>query len=218
MQKIAFDALDGERGAILLIDAQSGEVITLASSPSFNLNNFIKGEDVKKFLVNRDKPMINRVIQATYPLGSTIKPILAAAALEEIKISPERTFECSGEMRLGDARFRCWAPHGKENLYEGLTHSCNVYFYNLGLILGADLMAKWAKIFGLESLTEIDLPYEKTGFVPTPLWKSKALRQRWFPGDTLNLAIGQGYIETTPLELLAAINAFANGGYRLRSI
>jgi penicillin-binding protein 2 len=214
IQEIAYKLIEEKRGVIILMDSENGEIICLVSSPSFNLNNFIKGKDVSEFLSRKDKPMHNRVIQSTYPLGSTFKPIVATAALEEKKISPSTTFICRGKIDVGKAEFKCERTHEDENLYEGLSHSCNVYFYNLGMILGKDILSKWARKFGLDSYSGIDLPYEKKGLTPASLRLDSG--KQWFTGDTVNLSIGQGYIESSPLEILLAINVFANGGYLVK--
>lgn len=213
LQEIALQSLDKRRGVIILMDSNNGELLVLLSSPSFNLNDFIQGNNTEELMDEKSTPLINRAIQALYPLGSTFKPVMAMAALEEKKISPSDTFYCSGDFKLGVNHFSCWNTHGIQDLSGALANSCNVYFYNLGLKLGADLISKWAKIFGLDSLTGIDLPYENKGFVPSPKWKEKELKKNWFAGETVNFSIGQGYLITNPLENLIAINAIANDGY-----
>lgn len=213
IQKAAYEALGANRGALIFMDSKNGEILALSGFPSYDPNNFIRGKDVEKFLKAPDKPMHNRAIQSSYPLGSTFKPVALAAALEEKKIKPSTTFICKGSLNLGAANFRCEKIHNDENAYEGLAHSCNVYFYNVGMLLGRDGLTGWAKKFGLNSLTNVDLPYEKKGIVPFPGYPGI---ERWYGGDTLNLAIGQGYIESSPIELTVAINAFANGGYLVK--
>jgi penicillin-binding protein 2 len=216
IQKLAYESLKGKRGAIILMDSKKGDIICMVSTPSFNLNHFTEGRKIERVLKSKYSPLINRAIQATYPLGSTFKPIVAAAALEEGVINENVTFNCKGKFKIGEEEFKCWNIHGEENIYQALAHSCNVYFYNIGIKLGPYLIAKWAKRFGLDSLSEIDLPYEKKGFIPTPSWKKKKLKMRWFDGDTLNMSIGQGFVEATPLEVLLAINVFANEGYLIK--
>jgi len=210
IQQIAYHCLEGKRGALILMDSKNGEILSLASWPAYDPNNFIKGKNVEQYLIGILKPMHNRAIQSTYPLGSTFKPIVAAAALEEKKIAPSTTFICSGEMRIGNAQFRCENKHGQENLYQGLAHSCNIYFYNLGLLVGKEKICEWATRFGLNTLTNIDLPYEKKGIIPTQDFLAE---RQWYKGDTLNFSIGQGYTESSPLEIMCAINVFATGGY-----
>ncbi|UCG35326.1 MAG: penicillin-binding protein 2 [Candidatus Omnitrophota bacterium] len=216
IQEIAYKALEGRRGTLILMDAQSGEVLALISSPSFDSNAFVRGKNVARFLMDKKRPLLNRAIQSSYPLGSTFKPIVAAAALEEGRSAPEKKFTCRGRLTLGRATFECWATHGPDDLYEAFAHSCNVYFYNLGMVTGPEFIGKWAQKFGLNVATGIDLPYERKGFVPTPEWKRKRLKTAWYGGDTLNLSIGQGFLEATPLEALVAINAIATDGYLVK--
>lgn len=213
VQAYAKESLAGKKGTIIFFDSNSGEIIALYSSPSFNPNSFIKGKDLTSIYQNKSSPLINRATQSTFPIGSLIKPLLAIAALEKNKIKPTTTYNCKGVLKLGNNRFRCSHVHGTQNLYQALAHSCNIYFYNLGLILGPESISNWLKVFGLNSRTFVDLPYEKKGFAPTPEWKKKKLEQNWYAGDTLNLSIGQGYMHTTPLAITVAVNAIANGGY-----
>jgi penicillin-binding protein 2 len=216
IQQIAYEVLGERRGVIIMMASHSGELLCLASFPGYDPNSFVTGQDIKRFMQDRHKPLLNRAIQSTYPLGSTFKPVVATAALEEGKITPLTTFSCRGVLNLGQAAFHCWSTHGQQNLYQALTHSCNVYFYNTAKILGPVALAKWAKRFGLDSPTEVDLPYEKVGTVPSPAWKQKQLGIRWYGGETLNFSIGQGFMESTPLALLLAINVFATDGYLVR--
>ncbi len=216
LQLAADNALGQEKGVLILMDSENGEILALCSNPQFNPNDFVIGKNVKIPLTDPNSPLLNRAFQATFPIGSAFKPILATAALEEKKITPASSFICNGEFHLGRVGFDCWSTHGLQNLYEALAHSCNVYFYNVGLILGPEIISKWAEKFGLNALTGIDLPAEKTGFVPTVQWKQKETGTRWYPGDTVNFSIGQGYLVTTPLAVIRAINVFANGGYLVR--
>jgi len=216
LQQVAYDVLEKRKGVIILMDSESGEILTLCSRPSFNPNDFIAGKNVSKFFNDSRSPLLNRAHQAKYPIGSTFKPIIAVAALEEAKSKPLTTFDCQGDLRLGIARFRCWTIHGQQNLVEALAHSCNVYFYNLGLKLGPNLISRWARSFELGSATGIDLPSESSGFVPDVRWKQKKLKSNWFAGDTVNFSIGQGFLIATPLAVMRAINVFANGGYLVK--
>lgn len=216
VQKLSRQALAGRTGVLILMDSASGEVISLYSSPSFNPNHFIERKNLNKVLTNRRKPLLNRVSQSVYPIGSTFKPILAAGALSDGEISAYTTFECDGSFKLGSANFRCSGKHAKEDVYNALSHSCNIFFYNLGLSAGADKISVWAKKFGLGSETGIDLPYEKKGLVPSPKWLRTKLNRNWYAGDTVNFSIGQGYLEATPLQVLTAINVFANEGYLVK--
>lgn len=215
IQKIAYQVLKGKKGAIILMNPNSGEILALVSSPSFNLNNFVQGKKIKKILKDKRFPLINRALSCFAP-GSIFKPIVALAGLEEKVITSSTIFECKGEFKIGDRRFLCWSKHGRQNVIDAIKNSCNVYFYNLGLKLGVDKISRWAKIFGLNKPTGIDLPYEKKGIVPSRSWKIRYKGKRWWTGDTLNFSIGQGYLEITPLEITVAISAFANGGYIVR--
>jgi penicillin-binding protein 2 len=217
-QDIARQSLAGKKGSIILLDSNSGELIVLYSSPSFDPNYFIEGKNLSSIYENKDSPLINRATQSTFPIGSLIKPLLALAGLEEGKIKSSTTFDCKGQFILGNNRFGCWSTHGSQDLYQALAHSCNVYFYNLGLILGPKNISSWLKKFGLNSKTFIDLPYEKKGFVPSPEWKKEKFSQSWYSGDTLNLSIGQGYLQITPIAITLAINSIANGGYLIEPI
>ncbi|MFA5007805.1 MAG: penicillin-binding protein 2 [Candidatus Omnitrophota bacterium] len=214
MQRAAYESIDGKKGALIFMDSKNGEIFSLVSYPSFDPNSFVKGKDeVTNFLNDKNKPMQNRAIQSTFPLGSTFKPIVAAAALQENKLKPSTTFICNGKLNIGKAEFECENVHNDENLYEALVHSCNVYFYNVGILLGRQIMASYAEKFGLNSISGIDIPYEKKGTIPV---SSIKLRSRWYLGDTLNLSIGQGYTECSPLEIMLAINAFANDGFLVK--
>ena len=216
MQEIAQTSMEGKKGVLILMNSRSGEILTAYSSPSFDPNNFAKGLGVREVLNDKNSPLMNRITQATYPIGSAFKPILGAGALAEGKISPSTTFVCNGELKVGPAYFRCWSTHGPQDLYQAFAHSCNVYFYQVGLLLGPEEISRWAKKFSLDVPTHIDLPSEKRGFVPSLKWKQRTLKASWFAGDTLNFAIGQGFMVTTPIAIMSAINVFATDGYLVR--
>lgn len=214
MQRLAYNLLKKYgAGTIIMMDSLSGKIKVLVSFPSYNLNKFISGNIQKNILASKERPLINRAIQHTYPLGSVVKPILAAKALDEEIIFPQTVFNCTGKFKLGDTIFLCWNVHNFENVYEAIVHSCNIFFYNLGLRSGIDRISIWFKEFGLSSPTGIDLPYEKKGIVPDRRWKRRVKHRSWFAGDTVNISIGQGYLSVTPLEALIAMNVFASGGY-----
>ncbi len=213
IQKIARESLARKKGTIIFFDSNSGEVLAMYSSPSFDPNSFIEGRGVGKIYADRDSPLINRATQSTYPLGSVIKPIIALAGLEEEEIDSKTTFDCKGVFSLGRSDFRCSRIHGLQDLTAALGNSCNVYFYQLGLRLGVEKISRWAKKFGLDSKTKIDLPYQRQGVIPNPEWKRERFNQSWYAGDTVNLSIGQGYTQVTPLAIALAINAIAIEGY-----
>jgi len=223
LQKAAWSAIGDRAGAVVVLDPRNGAVLALVSSPSFDPNLFSGGisHDDWETLSNHPKhPMENRSISGQYPPGSTYKPILAAAALEEGLITPETTFYCNGSFELGDRTFRCWQEkgHGNVNLHRAIVESCDVYFYNLGKRLGVDRIAAYARAFGLGAPLGIDLPREKGGLIPTKQWKLSRFRQAWQAGETISIAIGQGFNLVTPLQLANVYAVLANGGslYRPR--
>jgi penicillin-binding protein 2 len=225
LQQIAWESLKDKAGAVVAIDTRDGSILALVSSPSFDPNLFNGGisfEDWNILSTNASHPMENRAISGQYSPGSTYKLIVAAAALEEGLITPETSFFCDGSFTMGNKQFRCWQKHGhgKISLHRAIVESCDVYFYNLGKLLGVDKIAQYAKGFGLGSVTGIDLPREKGGLIPTKEWKLSRFRQPWHLGETISLAIGQGYNLVTPLQLANAYAALANGGviYRPRII
>jgi len=225
LQESAWKALDNRPGALAAMDPRNGAVLALVSSPSFNPNLFSGGisfDDWERLANDRRHPMENRSISGQYPPASTYKPIVAAAALEEGLITPETTFYCNGAFQMGDRAFRCWQQkgHGHVNLHRAIVESCDVYFYNLGKMLGVDKIAAYASAFGLGAPLGIDLTREKSGLVPTKQWKLDRLRQPWHMGETISLSIGQGYNLVTPLQLVSMYATLANGGtlYRPRLV
>lgn len=225
LQKVAWEALKGMRGSVVAIDPRDGSVLTLVSSPSFDPNLFNGGisiEEWENLSSDPSHPMENRAISGQYPPGSTYKLIIAAAALEEGLITPDTKFSCNGSFELGNRTYRCWNKkgHGHISLHRAIVESCDVYFYNLGKLVGVDKIAEYARAFGLGSPTGIDLPREKGGLIPTKQWKLSRFREPWQMGETISIAIGQGYNLLTPLQLVNAYAALANGGvvYRPRII
>lgn len=221
IQKIAREKMGGRKGVVLVANPHTGEILTMLSLPSFNPNLFSRGiskEEWVKISGHPEDPLENRAIRGEYPPASTFKIILVSAALEEGKVDPTSTFRCLGSYKVGNRFFKCWKEegHGRLDLREALIHSCDIYFYQLGLKLGVKDIIKYARLFGLGSPTGVDLSSEKTGFLPTPTWKKKIYEEPWYPGDTANVSIGQGYILTTPLQMLNVVNAVANGGHLMR--
>jgi penicillin-binding protein 2 len=221
LQKVAWESLNNMKGAAVAIDPRDGSVLALVSSPSFDPNLFNGGisiEDWEALSTDPSHPMENRAISGQYPPGSTHKLIIAAAALEEGLITPDTTFSCNGSFELGNRTYRCWNKrgHGAVNLHRAIVESCDVYFYNLGKLVGVDKIAEYARGFGLGSATGIDLPREKGGLVPTKQWKLSRFRETWQMGETISIAIGQGYNLVTPLQLANAYAALANGGVMYR--
>jgi len=217
LQKAAWQALKGKAGAAVALDPRDGSVLAMISSPSFDphlFNSGISYDQWNKLQNSPLAPMSNRAISGQYPPGSTYKLIVAAAALEEGIITPDTKFFCNGYFKIGNKTFRCWHKngHGYISLHRAIVESCDVYFYNVGKLLGADKIAKYAKLFGLGEASGIDLPNEKNGIVPTEQWKLARMKEPWQPGETISIAIGQGYDLVTPLQLVNAYSAFANGG------
>jgi len=225
LQKIAWEALKGMKGSAVAINPRDGSILALVSSPSFDPNLFNGGisvEDWENLSTDPSHPMENRAISGQYPPGSTYKLIVAAAALEEGLITPDSTFFCNGSFEMGNRTFRCWQKHGHGHvkLHRAIVESCDVYFYNLGKLIGVDKLAEYARGFGLGASTGIDLHREKGGLIPTKQWKLSAGKDSWQLGETISLSIGQGYNLVTPLQLVNAYASLANGGnlYRPRLV
>jgi len=208
-------------GSAVVMKVQSGEIIAMASKPSFDPNFLATGISRKKWksLIRDEKtPLQNRAIDGQYPPASTYKLITAYAALSEKVIEPEETIFCPGQFPLGKRNYRCWKKkgHGHMNLHDALVQSCDVYFYTLGHKLGIDNLAKYANKLGLGEITGIELKGEKPGLVPSRLWKKKVKNEIWFPGETISASIGQGYNLVTPLQSVSMISAIASGGLLVR--
>lgn len=201
-------------GGVIAIDPTTGQIIALASRPSFDPNKFSGGISIKDWaaLINNPRhPLKNRVTQSAYPPGSIYKIVTAIAALEEGKVNLTETFYCSGHYKWG---FRCWkrTGHGTQTLIDGIANSCNPVFYALAERVGPKRLAEYSKRFGLGQPTGIDLLGEESGILPSPQWKKEKYNQEWYKGETLNMAIGQGYHLYTPLQLAQMLSAVVNGG------
>jgi penicillin-binding protein 2 len=221
LQQTAFEALSGKEGTIVAIDVHSGAILALASTPAFDPNVFargIKGNEWNALLKDKLRPLSNRAIQGQYPPGSTFKIVMAIAGLEEGVINPEAAISDPGFFPFGNRSFRDWKEggHGSVNLHRAIVISCDTYFYQLGPKLGINRIAKWARAFGLGDKTGVVLDDEKGGTIPDEAWKMKRFRQPWYPGETVSVAIGQGYVTVTPLQLANMMAAVANGGKLFR--
>jgi penicillin-binding protein 2 len=217
MQREAEACLEGQAGAIVVLDPKTGRVLALASSPTFSQEAFERGLTTQEWQkINQDKghPLENRALRGQYPPGSTFKIVMAVAGLEEKVITPATIIDCTGSMPCGDHVFHCWRKggHGPMNLYRAMVHSCDIYFYEVGLRLGVDRIAEWSRRFGLGAPTGLDLDKEMSGLVPSKAWKRARFHQPWHEGETLSVAIGQGYNLTTPLQMARVVAAIANGG------
>jgi penicillin-binding protein 2 len=224
LQKEAYAAFESDvegeprrAGALVALDPRDGEVLAWVSTPSYDPNAFPGGVDTatwKRLMQDERRPLQDRIISGQYPPASTYKAIVAAGALQEGVIDPEERLYCPGSFRLGRRTYRCWkrGGHGDVNLREALVHSCDVYFYQVGLRLGVDRLAFFARSLGLGRRTGVELSDEKTGHIPTSAWKSRRFGEPWVLGETLSAAIGQGFNTVTPLQLAVAFAAIANGG------
>ncbi len=217
LQAFAEQLLEGREGSIVALDTRTGGVLALASAPGFDPNAFARGissTDWKALIGNTLKPMQNRTVQGQYPPGSTFKIVTAAAALEEGIVNPFTRIHCGGSWRFGNRSYRCWKAggHGSVDLHDALVGSCDVYFYQVGHRLGIDTIAKYARRFGLGRLPDAGLDHEKPGLVPDSAWKRSRFGEPWYPGETLSVAIGQGALLATPLQMARVIGAIASGG------
>ena len=217
LQETAYQALQGKEGAIVVLEVNSGSILALVSSPAFDPNLFARGitsEEWGALGQDRMRPLSNRATQGQYPPGSIFKIVLAIAALEEGVIQPETRIFDPGYLYVGRRRFRDWkiGGHGWVDLHKAIVESCDVYFYQLGQKLGVDRIAKYARALGLGEKTGIALDDEKAGLIPDSAWKKKRFGQPWFPGETPSVAIGQGYVSVTPLQMANLTAAVANGG------
>jgi len=212
VQRVAEEALKGLRGAIVAIDPTNGDIIAFVSTPGFDPNPFGRGLSSAEYSAlqdNIDRPLFNRALRGVYPPGSTIKPVVALAALENQTVDPDQVRYCRGFFTLPGSRhrYRDWRPegHGNMNMQEALAQSCDTYFYAVAHALGVDKLSEMLGRFGLGRPTGIDIGGEKAGLLPSREWKQRAFSRPadrvWFPGDTVNISIGQGYMLTTPLQL-----------------
>ena len=227
LQRIATKALEGRRGALVALDPRNGEILALVSAPAFDPNLFAVGMSTSQYRElseNPDRPLFNRAVRGAYPPGSTIKPILALAALDTNATSLTRKTICHGYFQLpnDDHRYRDWKPqgHGAVDLHDAIAQSCDVYFYGISGELGIDNMHDYLDRFGLGTKTGVDVGGESSGLVPSREWKKNNFRdrdnQRWYHGETVIASIGQGYMLATPLQLASATAALATRGQRFR--
>ena len=218
LQQEAEACLEGKMGAIVALDPRSGKILAMASSPTYSQEAFERGlsaSEWQKLSTAKDHPLENRPLKGQYPPGSTFKIVMAVAGLEEKVITPSTVFYCNGTMPFGNHVFHCWKKggHGGVELYRALVQSCDIYFYNVGRRLGIDRIAKWSHRFGLGQPTGLNLDKEMTGLVASTAWKKARFHQPWHEGETLSVAIGQGYNLVTPLQMAQVAAAVANGGY-----
>jgi penicillin-binding protein 2 len=217
VQRAAEESLRGWRGAVVAMVPETGEIIALASTPTFDANLFsghVSAQEWNQVSSDPEKPMRNRAISNIYPPGSTIKLFWALVGLQEGVITENTKVFCPGHYQLGKRRYHCHkrGGHGYVDLKTAITVSCNAYFYHLGQALGIERMAKYLESFGFGDPTGIDIPGEQPGTRPSPEWKRRLYGEAWYPGDTIPVSIGQGYLVVTPLQMAAALSALANDG------
>lgn len=223
LQRLCARLLEGRRGAIVAVDPRNGDVLALASAPSFDASAMsprIPADLWRKLLSDPATPLLNRAVSGLYPPGSTFKPAVALAALEN-GISPNHAIDCTGVFELGGMRLKCAATYGHGpgiDMRRAIAASCNPYFCELGVMIGVEAIGECARAFGLGAKTGISLPGEAAGLVPDDEWKRRSRKEGWRKGDTANLAIGQGYLLATPLQMAMYCAALANRGtlYRPR--
>ena len=220
LQKAAEDAFHaaGFNGAAVVLDPRTGDVLSLVSLPAYDPNAFATGIDREMWAVLNDegrRPLYNRALQGRYSPGSTFKIAMAVAALEEGVVDPEFRVVCRGGGVFYDRFYRCHSSHGAVALEEAIEKSCNTYFYTLGAELDVDQIHRWATALGLGELSRIDLPHEVQGLVPSRQWKQEAVGERWYAGETISVAVGQGQVSVTPISLAVMVATVANGGWRI---
>jgi len=221
VQKFSSKLIKDNSGSICVMDIYTGDVVTMVSSPTFDSNKFVHGislKDWESLLKNEKKPLLNKSLSGLYPPGSTIKPIVALSALENEIVSSKFVVNCKGSIELYGQTYHCWKDkgHGYMSLRSAIKQSCDVYFYEISRRLGIDRMSITAKKFGLGKKVLENFIEEKSGIVPNTKWKLQNIGKGWVLGETLISGIGQGYFQSTPLQLCLMMAQLANGGYEIK--
>ncbi len=221
VQQAAEQAMQGKNGALVALDPNSGEILAMVSHPAFDPDIFsagIKSAEWRKLVSDPMHPLQDRAIQGIYPPGSTFKIVDSIAGLEERTLRPDTTYNCPGGLWFGGRVYHCWRKrgHGTIELHRAIVSSCDVYFYEVGQHLGIDRIAKWANLLGLGERSGIALDHEMAGTIPSSAWKQRRFHERWYPAETLSVAIGQGYVAVTPLQMAGLAAIVANGGIRYK--
>ena len=216
VQATVEQALEGKKGGAVIADPRTGGVLALVSHPAFDPNQLTSGsrEYWKTIATDPSHPLENRVTQGRFPPGSTFKPLVALAALEKGAINENTTFNCPGHFSFGGHVFKCWQKngHGSVSLHKGIVQSCDVFFYNTGLKAGVDSIHEMAGLIGITKPTGVDLPGEKSGLVPSTEWKKRTFGEKWYKGETVSVAIGQGAVWLTPIGLMQLASFVGNEG------
>ena len=215
IQQRALEVMGEESGAIVMMDCRTGDLLCMASTPSFDANRFVKGlsgPEYKALSEYERKPLLDKAMSGTYPPGSTFKPMVALAALNA-GVDPKIHVNCGGSWYFGGRTWRCWGRHGAQDMHNAIKNSCDIYFYQTALKIGPDEIAKAAHAFGLGGIFDIGIPGQKKGVVGSREWKKKAVKREpvWQPGDSVSYGIGQGYINVNPLQLCTMVSRLANG-------
>ncbi|OQY09665.1 MAG: penicillin-binding protein 2, partial [Fusobacteriia bacterium 4572_132] len=216
LQKKITDFMDDRKGSFIALDVKTGEILTAVSSPEYDLNKIaskISSKEWAKILNDKNKPLQNRLISSSYPPGSIFKPITALAILEEGIPFEEEIYD-NGYYKIGKWKWRNWKPYGDGNvaMEDAIIHSNNIYFYTMGDRIGRKKILEIAKKMGLGKKTDVDLPEEQTGILPSNDWKKEKLKEQWYRGDTINLSIGQGFLMITPMQAIQIYMIIANEG------
>jgi len=221
VQKFTSEILQDKAASVCVMDIYNGDIISLVSSPSYNPNSFVHGIEQNYWndlIKDKKKPLINKAISGLYPPGSTIKTLVALSALENKIVRPLKTVQCTGKIELFGEKFHCWKKkgHGIMNMRSAIKRSCDVYFYEIARRLGVDRLSETAKKFGLGKKVLQDFSEERSGVVPSTSWKKKYIGQNWYLGETLHSGIGQGYFQSTPIQLCLMTAQIANGGFEIK--
>ncbi len=217
LQTYIEDLFMEHKGTVGVVDLRTGGILAMVSKPNFNPEFFSGPMEEEEWLAlvnDPDKPLHNKFLQGLYSPGSVFKIVMALAGLQEKVIDTSTISQCYGQIKIYDRLFHCWnrSGHGAMNIYNALKNSCNVYFYRLGKKLDIDVIARYANLLGMGEPTQIDLPNEKKGLIPSKAWKLHQLNQEWFPGETISVAIGGGMINVTPVQMLTMISTVALRG------
>ena len=221
VQKFTSEILEDKAASVCVMDIYNGDIVSLVSSPPYDPNTFVHGVDKNYWnsLISNDrKPLTNKALSGLYPPGSTIKTLVALSALENKIVSPLKSVTCTGKIEMFGEKFHCWKKkgHGVVNMRSAIKRSCDVYFYEIARILGVDRLSVTAKKFGLGKKVLKDFSEERSGVVPNTTWKKKYVGQNWYLGETLHTGIGQGYFQSTPIQLCLMTAQIANGGFKIK--
>lgn len=221
LQKKVVQIMNNQKGAVIVMNPENGELLSMVSLPSFDPNEFSQGMTRQRWeqLKNDDSHVLNnKTIQGVYSPGSTFKMVVAAAALEMGIINKDTTHRCDGFVRIGKKRMHCWnrSGHGNLNVVEAIENSCNVFFFKIALEIGIDKIKEYAMRFGLGKLTGVDLLNENIAHIPDRAWYARRYKEEWKQGETLNASIGQGFVTVTPIQLVNYASTIANSGYHVK--